>query len=160
MPVALGETLLGGWLRRRAASAAVKAHAGDARILRHGLAVRGTDDVHVDVGYRRVVIEGPAIPVASRVSDTEIAEAVVDTSVKADVRPPVAGVPDEDGACPSPIARRPQRADVGREHPGPRDPVIAIGTVGPVARYPDIFRTRTDRLHIHGKRRRRKRDRY
>src|SRR5258708_14864937 len=142
MPVALGETLLGGWLRRRAASTAVEAHAGDAGILRHGLAVRGADDGHVDVGYRGVVVEGPAIPVASRVSDTEIAEAVVDTPVKADVRAPIARAPDEDVACPSPIARRPERADVGREHPGPRDPVIAIWTEGPAARYPDIFRTR------------------
>ena len=159
MRVSLSKTFLR--TRTRAdATRAVEAHMGDPHALRDGLVVRRADDVHVDVVHGGVVVEPSAIPVATRVSNAEVAEAVVDTAVEADVPSPIAGVPQVHRAAPAPVTRRPQRAEERREHPGSGHPVIAIGTVRPVARYPDVFGARTDGLRVHGKRRWCERDRY
>src|SRR5438477_10341715 len=74
MRVSLSKTFLR--TRTRAdATRAVEAHMGDARAVRDGLVVRRADDVHVDVVHRRVVVEPSAIPIATRVSNAEVAEA-------------------------------------------------------------------------------------
>src|ERR1035438_2043509 len=60
-----------------------------------------------------VVIEITTTPVSALVAVTGITEAVVDAAIEADVRTPVSGMPDEGRTAPSPIARCPQKADLG-----------------------------------------------
>jgi hypothetical protein len=66
---------------------------------------------HVDRGHivhATVVIERSASPVASLVPDAAVPEAIVDASIEANRRPPVAGVPGIDSASPTPISGCPK----------------------------------------------------
>ena len=83
----------------------VRIHVGDMR------------DVHI--GHRAVVEVAVVVPVAAHETDADITEAVVDAAVEADVRPPVAGVPQIDAVHETPVARRPQRAGIRRQHQAP-----------------------------------------
>ena len=101
------------------------------------------DDRVVDVGVVNdggvyadnvsVICECAATPNAAGETDSHIAEAVVHTAVVADVRAPVAGMPDVKAAAPAPITRGPKSANIWRGHPCARNPVITIRAVGPIA---------------------------
>jgi len=91
-------------------------------------------DVHVVDGS--VVPEVAALPVAAIVAVADVAEAVVDAAIEADVNAPVTVVPVVAVAVVAPVARRPQPARVGRDHPRSRHPVIARGRIAPIARRP------------------------
>ena len=110
-------------------------------------------DVHI--GHGTVVEVAVVIPVAAHETDADITEAVVDAAVEADVRPPVAGVPQIDAVHETPVARRPQRAGVWRQHPGARHPEIAVAVQAPVAGHPDIAVGGRRRLGVDGQGRRR-----
>src|SRR5215471_691686 len=154
LPVALVESiaLLDGLMRPDSTGSAVVAHTSD--IVDHCgvIDVVYIDDVHV--GHCAVVKELSATPVAAMESHAGIAEAVVDAAIESDMRSPVALVPHVITVIPAPITGSPEDADNRRLHPGSRDPVIAIGTVRPVAGRPDVSRPGTNRLHIHRQRRR------
>src|SRR5262249_47549103 len=95
-----------------------------------------------------------AAPVAALETNTAVTTSVVHATIEADVRAPVAGVPYIGTADPTPVARGPQQARLGSEHPRSRHPVIAIIAPGPVAWRPDVVRARRGRLHVHRKCRR------
>src|SRR6266566_5178746 len=67
---------------------------------------------------------------------------------------PVARVPNVEAVFPSPIPWSPEQADLRREYPCSRDPEMAVRTVSPVARDPNVARFRTNRLYVHGQHRR------
>jgi hypothetical protein len=81
----------------------------------HGHVVDDRPVVHVrhvsraEVSARVVVEEGTTMPIATRESDTGITEAVIDTAVEADVRPPISGMPQIGTVNPTPVARRPEQ---------------------------------------------------
>src|SRR5581483_2300690 len=92
----------------------------------------------IDTGHRLVVVKCSADPAAAHVSGADIAEAVVDSAIESDVRAPVARMEAIDAPDEAPVARGPEQPHLRRCDPGTRDPVIATGCVGPVARGPDV----------------------
>src|SRR5581483_9513263 len=123
-----------------AAVAAVVADPVHRDVVDHGGVVGVVDVGDVDVVDAAVVPEVAVAPFAAVVAVAGVAVAVVDAAIEADVRAPVAGVPEVDAVAPAPPARRPQIARLGRQHPGAGHPVVVAGIVvpGPVARRPDI----------------------
>jgi hypothetical protein len=102
-----------------------------------------------------VVVEGVIAPVASLVTITAVAVAVIDATVKTDVRAPIAVVPVIPIAIEPPVSRSPERPNPGGQHPGARHPVVSIRRVGPVAWRPQIVVARGRRLIVIGQSRRR-----
>ena len=66
------------------------------------------DNRGIDVGNGSVIAEDAAIPDAPHKPNSRVAESVVDATIKADVRPPVSGVPNVKAFAPSPVAGGPQ----------------------------------------------------
>jgi hypothetical protein len=65
------------------------------------------DDRSVDIGHRRIISETTAFPTPADISRTEISASIIDTAVKADVRPPIPRMPGIDPIAISPITRCP-----------------------------------------------------
>jgi len=147
-----------GFLRRSgtshdAAVPAVIADAGDVHIADVSIVDIGVVNhgpVHVHDGG--VVAEITAIPAPPVEALAVVAVAVVDASVEAYLRAPIAGVPSVAAVIPSPIAGGPEQAYGGGHDPRSGDPVVAagIGIPGPVAGRPQVVGSRTDRLRIDG----------
>src|SRR6185437_12651522 len=142
-----------------AAAAAVIAHAMHRMsavtdvVVDNGPLVHGPNAT-TDSGHGAVVVEAVAAPVATEVADADIAEAVVDAAVVADMQSPVAGMEAIPSAVPAPIRRRPKRAVVRRFNPCARNPVVAIRSPRPVAGGPDVVRTWCGWLVVFGQWRR------
>jgi hypothetical protein len=133
-----GFDLGGPWAHIDAASAAV---VGDASVVVHddGAVVDVGDAGDIDAVDGTVVVEVVASPIAAVVAVAGVAEAVVDAAVEPDVQAPVAAVEAPAIVVPTPIARSPESAVVGRSAPGARNPVIAGRSPAPVARRPDVI---------------------
>jgi hypothetical protein len=91
-------------------------------------------DVHVVVGA--VVVEMPAAPVAAFVANADVAKAVIDATVVADVRAPVTTVEPITVMPVAPVAGRPERPLIGSLHPSAGNPVVTGGSPCPVAGRP------------------------
>src|SRR5579863_1683275 len=113
-----------------------------------------------NVVHAAVVIEPAVAPVSALVPNPAIAVTVVNASVEANRRPPVAGMPEERAASPSPITGSPQQARLRRRYPCSGDPVISARTISPIPRCPNVAHSRARRLHIHRQRRRSEPNRY
>ena len=101
-----------GGLSDGATRAAVVTDTIDSRIvIDDGGVVGVVDHCRVDVCHSRVVAIHAAVPRPADEPNPGVPEAVVNSTIEADVRSPVAGVPRIDAASPAPIARRPQQAD-------------------------------------------------
>jgi hypothetical protein len=147
------------WLNVYAAVAAVVADAVGG--------LRGVMDVVVDngalvviadagayVGDGAVVIEVVSLPVASEEAEADVAEAVIDATVEADVRTPVSAVEAVVSAAPAPVGRCPESAIVGWRNPLAGNPVVAVVAPRPVAGSPEIVGVGSGRLVVFRKRRR------
>ena len=134
--------------------AAVKADVVHRGFVDHGLAVniRYIRDVHIT--HRAVVEEVSVIPISASVADTAVAEAVVNAAIEANTLAPVAFIPGEGVAAPTPIAGSPEQAHGGRLDPRTRYPEIAFIPISPVAGRPQIAGGRNHGLCIHRERRR------
>src|SRR5215831_40263 len=157
MALVAGTRLTRGGPRPDTALAAVEADVVvDGRVVDDRAVVDVRDVGVADVGYRAVVVELVTAPVAALVADASVSEAVINAAVEADVRAPVAGVPHVESVAPAPVPRGPEQAHFRREHPGARHPVVAfiVAAPGPVARHPDVARTRNCRLHVRREHRR------
>ena len=115
--------------------------------------------VHMNVGDVNVidgtvVVKGAIVPISTLISDTTISVAVIDATIEANVRPPVAGIPSVGVAAPTPIARSPEQANSGSHHPRAGHPEVALITIGPVAGRPQITGIRCHGLHVYGQWRR------
>src|SRR5258707_12429058 len=91
-----------------------------------------TNDRPINISNRSVIVEGPAFPAATIVSDTPVAEAVVHAAIESDVRSPITGMPEVKPSGVTPIARRPEKANFRRGSPVSRHPVESIGAIGPI----------------------------
>ena len=72
------------------------------------LVVYVAGDVRVDVAHCAIVKEPSVIPASSYKSEAEIAKAVIDPAVEANLRAPVTLVPEEGITTPAPITRGPE----------------------------------------------------
>ena len=132
------------------ADAVVGPHAVGAAVVDHGAVVDvGVVDA-ADVVDRAIVVEVMPAPEATKVADADVAEAVVDATVEAYVRAPVAVVEGIAATVPAPVRRRPESTVVGRWHPGAGNPVVASWTPGPVAGRPEIVGVRSGGLIVLG----------
>src|SRR5258708_6299277 len=101
-----------------AALAAVEGHV--ILVHDHSLVVDGG---HIgDVGHRAVVVERASAPFSAGKAHAAIAEAVVNSTVEADVRAPITTTPCVNTVGPSPVARGPQQT-YRRYHPPSVNPV-------------------------------------
>jgi hypothetical protein len=103
-------------------------------------------DIHVIHGA--VVIEASVSPISALIADTPVAEAVVDAAVKTDIRAPVAIVPGVSVTTPTPIAGRPEQANLGSHYPRTGHPEVTFLSIRPVARRPQIAISRGHRLRV------------
>ena len=104
----------------------------------YGLVVDVVNDRDIHVVHRGVVAEGSVGPISTAVADATVAEAIVDATVEADLAAPVAFIPSEGIAAPTPIAGSPEQANAGRLHPRARHPEIAFIAVRPITGRPQI----------------------
>ena len=132
---------------------AVEADAGAAATNRAVVDV--VHDVYVDVVNRAVVVEVAAAPVAALVAEADVAKAVVDAAVVADMPAPVAAIEAVAMVVVAPVAGGPECALVGSLDPGAGNPVVTHGSPGPIARGPDIVVAGILGLIVVGQRRRR-----
>jgi len=72
------------------------------------------DDIDIHIVYVAVVIEVISLPVAAEVAEADVAEAVIDAAVEADVRSPVTTVEHVVAAVVSPVGWGPKSAVVRR----------------------------------------------
>src|SRR6267143_610818 len=101
--------------------------------------------VHDD---RRVIDKCVPSPLPAEKADAGVAKAVVDATVKADVRTPVAAVPNVESIIPTPVARSPEHPN-GGEYQGSRHPVIAIVVIPtPVSGRLEIAGAGAKGLHV------------
>ena len=137
-----------------AASAAV---VGDAGVVvdDYGAVVDIGDVVDVDAVDGAVVVEAVSIPVAAMVAVAGVSEAIVDASVVADVRTPEAGMEAIAVTEEEPVAGCPEGSGIGGGDPGSGNPVVASGSVTPVAGRPEIVRRGSWGLVVDGERGRR-----
>jgi hypothetical protein len=149
--IVLGYQLVSARPRGNTAVAAVVAHAIHGDVVNHRFVVDVGDVGVSDVGDRTIVEEVPASPVASFEANTTVPVSIVDSTVKADVRPPIAFVPEVGAFSPTPIPRCPQQARGRSGHPGAGHPIVVPVAIGPVAGSPDVAHRRASRLHIDGK---------
>ncbi len=109
-----------------------------------------TNDRRIHVIDRPVVGEcAPVlIPVAALVTSARVARTVVDAAVVADVRAPVAAIEAVAGIGKFPVGWSPERANVGRNNPSSRNPVVTSRSIAPVAGSPNIVVAWTRRLAV------------
>jgi hypothetical protein len=139
------------WPRGDPARPAIIANPVDSRIVdNRPVNIRIVNDRGVDVDHRRIIPEMTTYPIATGKARTVIAASVVDTAIKADMRPPISGIPGIDPADITPVTGRPKEADLRRCSPISRYPVISIIVIiGPISRNPQISVLGADRLLIH-----------
>jgi hypothetical protein len=92
-----------------------------------------------------------ASPMAAIESSARVAESVVDSAVETNGRPPVTDVPDVKAFRKSPIPGCPKKTGAWREHPSAGNPIETFIAIGPIAGFPDITRTRANRLNVNRK---------
>ena len=136
------------------ARSAVEAHTGTAAGFAHRVVIDVMHHGDVDVVYRAVVVEVTAAPVAALVAEADVAKAVVDAAVIADVLAPVARIKPIMVMPVAPVAGRPQSTLVRSLHPRSGNPVVAGWSPGPVAGRPEITIVGSRRLIVVGQRRR------
>src|SRR5271156_4911928 len=138
-----------GRARRNSTAATVVADVVHPRFVDYGLAVNIGNVYAAYVIHRGVVVEASVVPISASVAHTTVAEAVVDAAVKADGLAPVAFIPGEGIAAPTPIARSPEQARFRRLDPGARHPEVAFIAIPPVAGRPHIADRWNHGLSVH-----------
>jgi len=137
------------------AGSTVEAHVDVTVVYDNRVVVDVVHHIDVDVVDRAVVIEVASTPVAALIAAADIAKAVVDTAVVANMRAPVAPIVPIAVVAETPIAGCPQGALVGSLSPDSGNPVVAGWSVGPVAGRPQVAVSWSRRLLVVWQRRRR-----
>jgi hypothetical protein len=107
------------------------------------------DDRCIYTGDGGVVPEYSTCPKAAGISDSRISTTVIYAAIKADMRAPIPGMPNINPIREAPVSGRPEKANLGRSIPVPRNPIIAFGFIkGPIAGHPYISLHGTWRLNI------------
>ena len=136
--------------RRTSRDTAMPAVIADvAAVLDNRLLINIVDNVDVHIIHPAVIEKVAAVPVTTGIAGADVTKSVVDSTVEADLRAPVAGIPKIGAVNPTPVTRRPEKTYFGRFHPRARNPEIStIIAVAPVAWRPDITIARTNGLRI------------
>src|SRR5216683_2599962 len=108
----------------------------------------------VNVGHGAVVVVRAASPVAAEEADAGVAEAVVNATIEADFGSPVAWVPCIKAVFPSPVPWSPEQTNFRREYPRAWNPEIAVRTVSPITRDPNVTGSGTNGLYVNWQHRR------
>ncbi len=137
-----------------AVRATVKADPIAVVLIHHVPGVNVVNNRGVHVRDARVVEILATSPVTAIEAGPGITESIGNATVEADYWTPVTGVPGVEPIGKFPVPGSPQKTHLWRKDPNAGDPVISVVAVSPVTRFPDIARTRTERLAIHGKNRR------
>jgi hypothetical protein len=114
------------------------------------------DGVVVDIVHYRCVhvVDGAVIgevvvvPVAALISESNVAEAVVDAAIVADVAAPITAVEAVTALNEAPVAGSPQCSLVRRGNPRTGNPIVAFRCVVPIAGGPDIAVSGSRRLFV------------
>src|SRR5258708_28143920 len=118
---------------------AVKTDPVHRHILDHGaINISVVNDRVIHSPNRGVAEKPAALPSATAESGAEITETIVDSSVKAYVRPPITTVPTVAPTFKTPITWRPQKSGLLSEDPSTGNPIIIVITVRPTTRDPNI----------------------
>jgi hypothetical protein len=128
-------------------------------VVDYGLVVNVVNAGDVHVVHRTVVVKLSVLPTSALIAETTIAKAVVDPTVEADLRTPVAVIPHVGVAAPAPITGSPEQTNLGSHHPRTRHPEVAFIPVSPVAGRPQITGGRYHGLCVHRERGRSDHDR-
>lgn len=106
-----------------------------------------------EVADAGVVEEAVAAPFATFITCSEVAESVVDSAIEPDMRTPVTVMEVVEATLPAPERRGPEETALRRQDPCAGYPVVALRTIGPVARGPDVAVAGADGLDIDRKHR-------
>ena len=120
--IAIGRHFRGSGTRVDAAAAAIEADAIRGVVVDHRAVVGVVNVGDVHIVDAAIIVKVAAVPVAALIAEAAVAEAVINSAVEADVRTPIAGVPEITAAAPAPIAGSPQESDARRENPRAREP--------------------------------------
>src|SRR5580765_5411334 len=90
----------------------------------HGCVVNVVDVGNVHVVYRSVVVELSVLPPATLITLAEVAVAVTDSAIEADLPPPVTLIEDVAISTPTPIGWSPEIARLRSHHPRTWHPVV------------------------------------
>ena len=104
VPFVLGGHLSGSGPRIQTAGAAIVAYSRNAYVIHDWTVIYIGDVCHIDVVDRPVIKEILALPVSSLVTDSGVAEAVVDSAIEPDMRAPISRMPGKESVAPAPIA--------------------------------------------------------
>jgi len=137
------------WCGLNALGATVVTHPVDGGVVDHAAFVDIRDVDVSNIIDRAVVAEGPVVPIPAFIAGATIPETVVDATVEADMRTPVADIPGVGIAAPTPITGRPEQANFGSHYPRTRHPEVALITISPVAGRPQITVARDHGLRVH-----------
>jgi hypothetical protein len=135
------------WAVRYSASSTVIAHAVYGHVVDNSFVVHmHICDVHVI--HCTVIGEVAMIPISAFVAVTYVSETVVHSTVKADMRTPISGVPNVGAFAPSTITGCPEEADLRRHDPRARHPVIPVIAICPITGRPNVALAGTKRLCV------------
>jgi len=121
-----------------------------ASVVDDGVLIHVVDMNAAEVIDGAVVVEGVTTPVSTLVSESAVAEAIVDSAVEADIVAPISVVEAVAATGESPISRGPQGAHIGRSDPEAGHPVVAGGGVVPISGGPEVALIWDGRLFVFG----------
>ena len=124
-------------------------------VIAHGMLIDVMHDCDIHIVEGAVVVEMAASPVAALVTEADVAKAVIDATIKADVRTPIAMVKAVAVVTVSPVTGRPESAFVRSLNPHTGNPIVACRRISPVAGGPEITVAGSWRLVVVGQGRRR-----
>src|ERR1035438_8685909 len=105
--------------------------------IRHPGVVGVVNDGGVHVIHVGIVGKVTTFPAAALITNTAVAEAIVDAAVETHLWTPISFMEKERAASPAPITWGPEKADLGCLDPRSGNPVVAIVVgIGPVAGCP------------------------
>src|SRR5216683_2348058 len=143
------------WTNGCSARATIKADPVDRGVVvDDGRVVGVAHNRDVNVGHGAVVVVRAASPVAAEEADAGVAEAVVNATIEADFGSPVAWVPCIKAVFPSPVPWSPEQTNFRREYPRAWNPEIAVRTVSPITRDPNVTGSGTNGLYVNWQHRR------
>src|SRR5438309_6520817 len=102
-------------------------------VVDHSLIVSIVHHSHVYVRHRAVINESAAAPISARIADTCVAEAIINSAVKSNVRTPVPRVPNVYAIPPAPITGSPEVSNSRSDYPRPGHPEVAFRPPSPIA---------------------------
>jgi hypothetical protein len=116
--------------------------------------IANVDDVHSCDGT--IVEKSIALPSSSGVTDAEITEAINDSAIEANLRPPITLMEEVYAVIPSPIGWSPEETGLWCQDPCAGNPVVIIVVVVPcpITWCPEVALAGAQRLLVHGQSRR------